>query len=117
MSVSVLKFRSSFFVFLISIGITVLFFSSCSKGYEVSFSNYYTESMDSVIVGHNAVVFVNVGTGAQTDYQKIGKGEHSVKMITHSKKVIYSRLSISGSGGGRRIIQIDAIEQISILED
>ena len=110
----------SLFVFLptlICFGVVLTFFSSCNKGYEVSFSNYYTDTMDSVIVGNNAVVFVNVAPGTKTGYQKIGKGKHTVRMIARSKKSIYAQLNIAGSGSGRRVIQIDAIEQVSILED
>jgi hypothetical protein len=91
--------------------------SSCSKGYEVNFTNYYTEAIDSVIVGNNLLVFTNIETEASTDYKKIQKGDHSVKCISNSKKVFYSTLHIAGSGSGRRNIQIDGITQISITED
>lgn len=91
--------------------------SSCSKGYEVSFLNYSTEPVDSVVVGNNAVVFVEVPLETNTGYRKIGKGRHSVKIVTRSKRVVYGELNIAGTGSGRRTIQIDAIRQVSILED
>lgn len=102
---------------LISALLITFLLTSCSKGYEVNFTNYYIEDIDSVIVGNNLLVFTNIETEASTDYRKIQKGDHTVKCISKSKKVIYSVLHIAGSGGGRRNIQIDGITQISITED
>lgn len=102
---------------LIIFGFFLLIASSCSKGYEVRFTNYYTEPMDSVIVGNDAVIFSGVKTESSTDYKKIGKGNHSVRFVTDSKKVFYSTFDVAGSGSGKKTIQVDAIQQVSILED
>lgn len=91
--------------------------TSCSKGYEVNFTNYYIEPIDSVIVGNNLVVFTNIAIETTSEYKKIGKGNHSIKCISQSKKIFYSTIHISGTGSGKRNIQVDGIQQISILED
>lgn len=90
---------------------------SCSKGYEVKFTNYYIEPMDSVVIGNNLVVFTNVYQETASDYRKIQKGKHTVKFVSGTKKVFYSVLSVSGSGSGKLNILIDGINQISVLED
>src|SRR5260370_1249592 len=95
----------------------VFFLSSCSKGYEVRFVNYYIEPMDSVVIGNNILVFTNIDLESQSEYQKIGKGNHTIKCISKNKKKFYSVLVIPKNGDGKRTIQIDAINSISILED
>ncbi|MES2679101.1 MAG: hypothetical protein V4635_04415 [Bacteroidota bacterium] len=90
---------------------------SCDKGYQVRFINYNTEPMDSVIIGDNHVVFTNVDFKSVTDYQKIKKGNYSVTCISKTKKKFQSTITIPKNGDGKRSIQIDAVNSISVLED
>jgi len=94
-----------------------ILFSSCDKGYEVRFTNFYTEAMDSVIIGDPKITFTNIAQETTTPYQKIIRGDHSIRMVTKSKKVFFGVVPIPGSGTGKRTIQVDGIKQISILED
>lgn len=100
---------------LIALGPVI--FISCDKGYQVRFINFNTERMDSVVIGDNTVVFTNVDLQSETDYLKIKKGKYKVSCITTSKKKFYSDITIPGSGSGKRSVQIDAINNFSILED
>ena len=73
--------------------------------------------MDSVIVGNNLVVFKNINLESASDYQKIQNGKHSVTCITNKKKKFYGSINIPKNGSGKRTIQLDAINNFSILED
>jgi len=95
----------------------IIVFCSCDKGYEVRFTNFYLEPMDSVIIGDPKVTFTNIELETTTHYQKIGRGDHSIRMVTRSKKVFFGVIPIPGSGTGKRTIQVDGIKQVSILED
>jgi hypothetical protein len=101
----------------ILISLLVILISSCDKGYEVRFSNYYIEPMDSVVIGDNKLVFTNVELQSSTEYRKINKGKYSITCISRTKKRFTSELNIPGKGSGKRTIQIDGINQISILEE
>lgn len=101
-------------IFLI---LCVLSFASCDKGYEVRFTNYYIEPMDSVIIGDRMIVFTAVELQASTGYNAIGKGKHSIQCVSKTKKRFSSEINIPSSGKGKRTIQIDGINQISILEE
>lgn len=92
-------------------------FTSCGKGYEVRFTNYYTEPIDSVVIGENKLVLKDVELQDDTDYYALSKGKYSVQIISKTKKRFYSSITIPTSGTGKRTIQIDAIEQIYILEE
>lgn len=107
-----LKHCIPFLLFLILCGIT-----SCDKGYEVRFTNYYTEPMDSVIIGKDYIIYNKVELQATTEYKKLMAGTHSVRMITKSKHQIFSEFTIPSKGSGKRTFQIDAIEQTVLLED
>lgn len=96
---------------------TVLFFCSCGKGYEVRFTSYNTEIIDTVIVGSSEIVFAQIDRQATTEYNKIKSGDKSIKCITKTKKVYTSKISIPKKGTGKRTIQIDGLNRISILED
>ncbi|MBL7933839.1 MAG: hypothetical protein JNL60_18185 [Bacteroidia bacterium] len=91
--------------------------TSCDKGYQVRFTNYYIEPMDSVIIGNHYIVYDNVDLQATTEYKKLMAGKHSVLMITKSQKKISADLIIPSKGSGKRTFQIDAIEQTVLLED
>jgi len=95
----------------------VFLFLSCSKGYEVRFTNYYIEPMDSVVIGDRLVVFKNIALKSATGYEKIQNGKHQVTCITKKKKRFYSTVTISKTGGGKKSIQLDAISNFSVLED
>lgn len=92
-------------------------FVSCDKGYEVRFSNYYIEPMDSVIIGNNKVVFVKTPLETTTEFRKITKGNYHIICVSENKKRFYSQISIPSKGSGKRTVQIDGINQISILEE
>lgn len=94
-----------------------LFVLSCEKGYDVRFANYYLEPMDTVMIGENKVLFVNVDLQQTTNFKKISKGNYGIKLISKSKKIFKSSITIPKSGTGQRTIQIDAIENISVLEE
>ena len=96
---------------------SVLILSSCGKGYQVRFTNYYTESMDSVIIGNNTIVFTNIDEETSSGYKKLKKGNYNIICVTKTKKRFGSTISIPKSGDGKRTIQIDAINNFSILED
>lgn len=97
--------------------IVSILLSACSKGYEVRLTNYYTEALDSVVIGNNDLVYTNVEFKATTNYYKLNKGKYPVLFIPKSKKKIKSSIHIPKSGSGKRTIQIDAIEQVFIFEE
>jgi hypothetical protein len=99
----------------------ILFFllvllGSCSKGYEIRFSNFYIEKMDSVVIGDNKVVFTNIDRETSTEYKKIARGKYSINCVAANKKRFSTEIFIPGQGTGKRTVQIDAISQVSILE-
>lgn len=100
-------------------GLVLVFFIlvSCDKGYQVRFTNFYIEPMDSVIVGNNKIVYKDVALETTTDYYKLAKGKYAIRFITKTKKNFYSSISIPSKGTGKRTIQIDGIEQVSIFEE
>lgn len=81
------------------------------------FTNYYTEPMDSVVIGKDYIIYTNVDLQATTDYKKLMAGKHSVLMITKSKHRIFSDFTVPSKGSGKRTFQVDAIEQTVLLED
>lgn len=107
--------NSRFFIPLLSI--LALTISSCDKGYQVRFTNYYTEPMDSVIIGNDYIIYTDVELQGTTGYKKLMAGKHGVRMITRSKKEIFSDFTIPSKGSGNRTFQIDAIQQTALLED
>mgnify|MGYP006919234530 CR=1 FL=1 len=106
---------SSFSKFVL-ISFTLLL-CSCSKGYDVRFVNYYTEAMDSVIIGNKTIVFTNVAPEKETDFRHLKRGQYKFTCISHSGKHFSSEFFIPGNGSGKRTIQIDAIAQLSVLEE
>jgi hypothetical protein len=100
------------FLFLASI-----IFTGCDKGYEVRCSNYYTEELDSVIIGSQQITFHTIETGITTGFSKIKQGNHAFVIISKSKKKFYSVLSIPKTGTGKRTIQIDGVAAINVLEE
>lgn len=101
----------------IFLAVSGLLLASCDKGYEVRFTNYYIEPMDSVIIGDRMIVFTGVELQASTGYKAIGKGKHSIECVSKTKKRFSSEISIPSTGNGKRTVQIDGINQISILEE
>jgi hypothetical protein len=91
--------------------------ASCDKGYQVRFSNYYTEPMDSVVIGENKIIFTGIETATSTDLKKISKGKYNISCVSKSKARFYSSIFISRYGSGTRTIQVDGIGQVSILEE
>jgi hypothetical protein len=89
---------------------------SCDKGYRLRFANYHTEQMDSVIVGTD-VMFVAVEPKQVTEFKKIRKGTHAATCITASKRKIYATVQIPSRGSGDRTLQVDGVEQVSVLEE
>ena len=73
--------------------------------------------MDSVVVGNNKIVYKNVALETSTDYFDLSKGKYGITFITKTKKKFYSNITIPSKGTGKRTIQIDGIEQVSIFEE
>lgn len=107
-----MKVPKLIFAFLICLS-----FASCDKGYEVRFTNFYIEPMDSVVIGSNKIVFKQVALETTTDFQKLSKGKYNIQFITKTKKRFHSSITIPSKGTGKRTIQIDGIEQISVFEE
>lgn len=101
------------------LGLTFILFSliSCDKGYDIRCTNYYIEPLDSVIIGDEMIVFKDVPIESSTEFSHSKRGNHTIKIVTKSKKRFQSSIWISGKGSGKRTVQIDAIEQINILEE
>jgi len=95
----------------------IVFLPACDKGYRVRFTNYYAEPIDSVIIGSNRLIFAGIARDSTTDFNKISQGKHSVLIISKTKKRFSTDLEIPKSGSGDRTIQIDGINQVSILEE
>ncbi len=91
--------------------------SSCDKGYDLRFTNYYLEPMDSVIVGANVIVFTNVETQSSSDFRGIKKGKYGVTCISKSKKHFTTEIEIPSKGGGQRSLQIDGLGTFVLLEE
>ncbi|MBA3683556.1 MAG: hypothetical protein H0W73_20680 [Bacteroidetes bacterium] len=103
--------------FVLILFATGIIFSSCSKGYEVRVSNFNTETLDSVVIGNNTIVFTQVEKQATTEFRKIKAGTYTVKFITKTKNEYGSSINIPKKDGGKRTIQIDGINSISVLEE
>jgi hypothetical protein len=95
----------------------VLLLAACDKGYEVRFTNYYTEPIDSLVIGSYQVVFEDIAPETSTGYKPVTRGNHSLKFITRSGRRIYSTMPIPSKGTGKRTVQIDGIEQVHIFEE
>jgi hypothetical protein len=89
--------------------------TGCSKGYELRFSNYYTERIDSVSIG-SALTFTSVSTETSTDYLPINRGQYEVRIASAGKKRFRTSIFIPGNGSGKRTVQIDGIGQVSYIE-
>ncbi len=108
------KIKILFIACLISIS---FFFSSCGKGYEVRITNYNTELLDTVIVGKQPIIFAKVERQTTTEYKKIDSGDQFIRVITKTKKEYTSTIAVPKKGTGKRTIQIDGLNRISVLED
>lgn len=91
--------------------------TSCDRGYQLRVANYYTEDMDSVVVGNNTLVFKKIPSLATSGFEDIKKGTYNVVFITSKKNKFYSKITIPNHGTGKRTLEIDAIEQIQLLEE
>jgi len=96
---------------------SLLLLSACDKGYEARFVNYYSESIDTLVVGASGALFTNVAFKQTTDYLPVKQGKHRLQFITRSKKRIAGDFEVPSNGTGRYTIQLDGVQQISILED
>lgn len=99
---------SIFFLFIIT---------SCSKSYDVRFTNYNTEAFDTVVIGNDKIIFTAIEKETTTAYENISKGIYTIKCISKTKKVYTSTLSIPKEDGGKRTIQIDGLNAISVFEE
>ena len=90
---------------------------SCDKGYDVRVTNYYIETLDSVVIGDRQIVFSNIPPETTTDFKHITRGQHGVIFYTKSKQKFNYSFFISSKGSGKRTIQIDAIKQINVFEE
>jgi len=100
-----------------SLIIVSILLAACDKGYEVRFSNFYREKMDSVNIGEGRVIFTGVGIQQTTEFRKITKGEYMVRCKASDKKTFHVMLSIPSTGSGKRTIQVDGISQVAVLEE
>ncbi|MBA2613481.1 MAG: hypothetical protein H0U95_16060 [Bacteroidetes bacterium] len=103
--------------FIIVLSLACIFFSACGKGYEARITNYDNEPLDTVIIGNNIIIFTKIEREATTEYRKITSGDQAIKFITKTKKVYTGKISVPKKGTGKRTIQIDGLNNISILED
>ena len=108
------KLASPCFLFLL---LMLGLLSSCDKGYQVRITNYSTESLDSVSIGNNQLVFTNIARQTASNYMKLKKGTYPITCVTQSKKHYSSSISIDKTGSGKRSIQVDGAGAINILED
>jgi hypothetical protein len=97
--------------------VLTLLLCACDKGYEARISNYYFETLDSVIVGESGALFTNVAFKQTTSYLPVKQGKHSLEFITRSKKRIRGTFEVPKTGTGKYTLQLDGIQQVSILED
>ncbi len=95
----------------------LLLLSSCDKGYDLRFTNYYLEPIDSVIVGANVLVFTTVETQSSSAFMGIKKGTYGVTCISKSKKHFTTEIVIPSKGGGQRSLQIDGLATFVLLEE
>jgi len=91
--------------------------ASCGKGYKVRVANYYTEDLDSVIVGNYKVVFADIARNQTSDFKNLSKGKYQVVFRAKNNKSFRSEVFIPSSGTGQRTLQIDGSTQIVILEE
>jgi hypothetical protein len=96
--------------------VAALLLTACDKGYRVRFANYYIERMDSVIIS-GQLQFSMIERQQVTDYKEIKKGKHDVRCVAKDGRNFSTSLQIPSSGGGDRTIQIDAVSQVSVLEN
>lgn len=89
---------------------------SCDKGYEIRFSNFYLEPMDSVRIG-SEMVFTNVERNTTTSFKPIKSGEYAVTCITRSKLRLDTSIQIPKKGSGSRSLQVDGLKVFSLLEE
>ena len=92
-------------------------FSACDKGYDLRFTNYYLEPMDSVVVGNNDVVFTNIELQTSTEFRPLKKGDYTVTCISKTKKRLNTSISIPKKGSGKRTLQVDGLGSFSVLEE
>ena len=95
----------------------LLLFYSCDKGYQVRFTNYYTEPMDTVTIGQGVGLFVNVPFNVPTKFMSIKKGTYIIRMVSKSRAIIHSSITIPDKGTGKRTIEIDGLKTVNILEE
>ncbi|MDP1800183.1 MAG: hypothetical protein Q8L81_02435 [Bacteroidota bacterium] len=108
------KIKILFVTGLMCIGILL---TACGKGYEVRVTNYNTELLDTVIVGKQQLIFANIERQSTTEYKKIDSGDQFIRIITKTKKEYTSTIPVPKKGTGKRTIQIDGLNRISVLED
>lgn len=97
--------------------IGLFFVTSCSKGFEARVINLNLEVLDSVIVGNDVLVFTNIDLQQKTGYQNLKSGKYVLKFITKTKKRYSAEFTIPSKGRGKRSLQIDAINNISVIEE
>jgi hypothetical protein len=95
----------------------LLLLTACSKGHRVRVSNYYYETLDSVIVGRPEHIFTDIKHGVTTSYQGISSGEHGVRCITADGATFSGTASLTKDDQGDFTIQIDGLKSIVVLKD
>jgi hypothetical protein len=105
------------FKLYISVLLGLVLFTSCDKGYDLRFVNFYLEPMDSVIVGSDVLVFTNIETQSSSAFMKIKKGTYGVRCISKTKKQFSTEINIPSKGSGQRSLQIDGLATFVLLEE
>lgn len=95
---------------------SILLFSGCDKGYQVRFTNLYTEKIDTLVVGLSGAAFSNIEVQSTTNYVPAKQGTHGLRFVTHSGERFYGTFKVPSSGSGKYTIQIDGIKQINVYE-
>lgn len=98
------------------LAISLLLFSGCDKGYQVRFTNLYTEKIDTLVVGLSGAAFSNIDVNATTNYVPAKQGTHGLRFVTNSGERFYGTFKVPSAGSGKYTIQIDGIKQINVYE-
>ncbi len=90
---------------------------SCDKGYDLRFTNYYLEPIDSVVIGANILVFTDIETQTSSSFMKIKNGKYGVNCVAKSKKRFSTEIEIPSKGSGNRSLQMDGLATFVLLEE
>ena len=97
--------------------VLVVVLGACDKGgYQVRFTNLYTEEIDTLVVGLSGASFSNIEVKSTTEYQNAKQGTHALRFVTRSGQRFFGSFRVPSKGSGKYTIQIDGIKQINVYE-